>query len=84
MGQDTKGAPIPGLIAISEERGSDGRTSFIFEIEDDQIVPFYTAFGLEPNDVEGFQRIVVEAIEAMIDKGRRETEDDLPPSSQLP
>lgn len=81
MGRDTE---IPGLIAISEEQGSDGRTSFIFEIEDDKIDQFYTTFGLAPNDVAGFQRIMVEAIEAMIDKGRRETEDDLPPASQLP
>jgi len=81
MGRDTE---IPGLIAISEMQGDDGRTSFIFEIEDDKVDLFYQAFGLQPGDDESFRRVLVEAIEAMIDKGRREKEHDLPPASQLP
>ena len=70
MGRDTEGAEIPGLIAISEVEGDDGRTSFIFEIEDDKVDLFYQAFGLQPGDAEGFRRVLVEAIEMMVARGR--------------
>jgi len=67
MGQDTE---IPGLIAISEMQGDDGRTSFIFEIEDDKVDLFYQAFGLQPGDDAGFRRVLVESIEMMVARGR--------------
>lgn len=68
MGRDTKGAEIPGLIAISEVANDDGTTSFVFEIEDDKVDEFYAAFGLMPGDTEGFRRVLVESIEMMVDR----------------
>jgi len=65
MGQDTK---IPGLIAISEIKDPDGQTRFVFEIEDDKVDGFYTAFGLEPGDEEGFRRVLIESIEMMLSR----------------
>ena len=65
MGQETE---IPGLVAITEERGESGGSTFIFEIEDDKVDGFFAAFGLQPGDQAGFQRVVIEAIEMMIER----------------
>jgi hypothetical protein len=62
---------IPGLIAISETHNPGGGSTFTFEIEDDKVDQFFQAFGLQPGDQEGFQRVVIEAIEAMIARGAR-------------
>jgi hypothetical protein len=67
MGQDTE---IPGLIAISEIKDPDGQTRFIFEIEDDKVDQFYTAFGLQPGDEAGFRRVLLESIEMMLARKR--------------
>jgi hypothetical protein len=66
MERDTE---IPGLVAITDEQGEDGRVRFIFEIEDDKVPQFFEAFGLMPGDIEGFRRVLVEAIELMINRG---------------
>lgn len=64
MGQETG---IPGLIAITEERQEGGGSTLIFEIEDDKVDGFFAAFGLQPGDQAGLQRVVIEAIERMIE-----------------
>ena len=64
MGLETE---IPGLIAISETHNPGGGSTFTFEIEDDKVDGFFAAFGLQPGDQAGFQRVVIEAIERMIE-----------------
>jgi hypothetical protein len=59
---------IPGLIGITEETVEGGGARFIFEIEDDKEEQFFSAFGLAPGDSEGFQRVVIEALEAMLER----------------
>ena len=59
---------IPGLIGITEETGDDGKTRFIFEIEDGREAEFYAAFGLQLGDVEGFQRVLIESIEMLLSR----------------
>lgn len=66
MKRDTE---IPGLVAITDEQGEDGQVRFIFEIEDDKVPQFFEAFSLMPGDIEGFRRVLVEAIELMINRG---------------
>jgi hypothetical protein len=55
---------IPGLVRITE--ADDGR-KFIFDIEDDKVEVFYAHFGLRPGDTDGFQKIVEESINRLID-----------------
>lgn len=57
---------VPGLVRITEETIEGGGARFIFEIEDDKEEQFFTAFGLVPGDNEGFQRVVIEALEMML------------------
>jgi len=57
---------IPGLLSISEDPQEGGGSRFVFEIEDDKVEQFFAAFGLQPGDQEGFQRVVIEAIEMML------------------
>ena len=59
---------IPGLIAITEERQPDGSAKIIFEVERDKEAEFFAAFELMDGDVEGLQRVVIESIQAMIDR----------------
>ena len=67
MGLETE---IPGLIAISETHNPGGGSTFTFEIEDDKVDQFFQAFGLQPGDQAGFQRVVIEAIEMMIERNQ--------------
>lgn len=60
---------IPGLKGITEEPGPDGKTRFVFEIDDNRSDEFFRQFGLEPGDEEGFERIVVEAINDFVKGG---------------
>ena len=64
----TRAAEIPGLISITEETIEGGGARFIFEIEDDKEEQFFSAFGLTPGDNEGFQRVVIEALETMLER----------------
>lgn len=64
----TRAAEIPGLIGITEETIEGGGARFIFEIEDDKEEQFFSAFGLTAGDSEGFQRVVIEALEAMLER----------------
>lgn len=59
---------IPGLVSITEEPGESGGARFVFEIEDDKVEQFFAAFGLQPGDNEGFQRIVIESIQLLLDR----------------
>lgn len=55
---------IPGLNSIKDEIGPDGITRIIFDVDDDRIEEFFTAFGLVSGDIEGFQHVVTSALEA--------------------
>lgn len=55
-------ARIPGLQEITEETDADGTTRIVFHIDDDRVDDFFGAFGLQPNDHDGFQRAVTEAL----------------------
>ena len=59
---------IPGLIAITEERQDDGSAKIIFEVERDKEAEFFAAFELMDGDVEGLQRVMIEAIQMMLDR----------------
>lgn len=59
---------IPGLLSITEEPQEGGGSRFVFEIDDDKVDQFYAAFGLQPGDQEGLQRVVIEAIQEMLDR----------------
>jgi len=59
---------IPGLVSITEETIEGGGARFIFEIEDDKVEQFFSTFNLAAGDSEGFQRVVLEAIETMLKK----------------
>lgn len=61
---------IPGLIGVTEETGDDGKTRFIFEIEDGKEAEFYAAFGLQLGDAEGFQRVLIDSIETLLARMR--------------
>ena len=62
---------IPGLKQISEEKAEDGKTRIIFDIDDDRSDEFFRQFGLEPGDEEGFERMVIEAINNFVKGGGR-------------
>ena len=59
---------IPGLNDITEEKNEDGSSTFHFDVEDDKVDEFFSAFGLETNDTAGFQSVVTNALAAMLDK----------------
>ncbi len=63
---------IPGLRQIIEEQAADGRTRFVFDIDDDRSDEFFAQFGLQPGDEAGFEAIVVEAINNFIKGGQDE------------
>lgn len=62
---------IPGLIKITEEELPGGCARFHFDVEDNKVDEFFSTFGLEPNDIEGFQSVVTESIKFMLDKHER-------------
>lgn len=62
-------AKIPGLKQILEEQGPDGKTRFVFEIDDDRSDEFFRQFGLEPGDEAGFEAMVIESINNFIKGG---------------
>jgi hypothetical protein len=61
---------IPGLKQILEEKGPDGKTRFIFDIDDDRSDEFFAQFGLQPGDEAGFETLVIEAINNFVKGGR--------------
>lgn len=60
---------IPGLKGIHEETAEDGKTRFVFDIDDDRSDEFFAQFGLQPGDEAGFERLVIEAINSFIREG---------------
>ena len=64
---------IPGLTDITEEENEDGSSTFHFDIEDDKVDEFFSTFGLKTNDTAGFQRVVTNALAAMLDKYERKS-----------
>lgn len=58
---------IPGLTDITEEKNEDGSSTFHFDIEDDKVDEFFSTFGLKTNDTAGFQRVVNESLERLLD-----------------
>ena len=77
MGQESK--EIPGLISISEQPGTNGGMTLIFEVEDDKVDQFFAAFGLQPGDQEGFQRAVIESLEMMMTRMQDRYDEELLP-----
>ena len=57
---------IPGLISINEVQGQGGSTQLVFEIEDGMEEQFFSAFGLQKGDVDGFQQVVIESLERLL------------------
>jgi len=62
---------IPGLKRIIEERAEDGKTRFVFDIDDDRSDEFFAQFGLQPGDEAGFEALVIEAINNFIKEGKQ-------------
>ena len=62
---------IPGLKQIIEERAEDGKTRFVFDIDDDRSDEFFAQFGLQPGDEAGFEALVIEAINNFIMEGKQ-------------
>jgi len=65
---------IPGLKQIIEETAPDGKTRLVFDIDEDRSDDFFRQFGLEPGDEAGFERLVIESINAFL-KEAKETGD---------
>jgi hypothetical protein len=57
---------IPGLVSISEVQGEGGSMQLVFEIKDGAEEQFFSAFGLQSGDVDGFQRVVIESLERLL------------------
>jgi hypothetical protein len=83
-GQATDSQVIPGLIGITEESDSDGKTRFIFEIEDGKEDQFYAAFGLQTGDTAGFQRVLIDSIEMLIDRAAQDRHSNVSTPSPVP
>lgn len=62
---------IPGLKRIYEEIGENGKTRFVFDIDDDRSDEFFAKFGLKPGDEAGFEALVIEAINSFVKGGAR-------------
>lgn len=62
---------IPGLISITEEAIEGGGLRLHFEIEEGREEQFFAAFGLTAGDSAGFQRVVIEAIERLLEMSGR-------------
>ncbi len=60
---------IPGLKQIIEEKTPDGKTRFVFDIDDDRSDEFFARFGLKPGDEVGFEALVIEAINNFVKGG---------------
>jgi hypothetical protein len=58
---------IPGLLGIEDQACDDGSCRLTFQIEDDRVADFYTAFGLEPGDISGLQVVVHTALERYLE-----------------
>jgi len=54
---------IPGLQSIWDERGPDGLTRIILEIDDDKVDQFFDVLGLQSGDTEGLQDIIIKSLE---------------------
>ena len=63
---------IPGLKQIIEEKDPDGKTRFVFDIDDDRSDEFFAQFGLQPGDEAGFEALVLEAINNFVKGGGSE------------
>jgi hypothetical protein len=63
---------IPGLKQIIEEKDPDGKTRFVFDIDDDRSDEFFAQFGLQPGDEAGFEALVIEAINNFVKGGSDE------------
>lgn len=69
----TRTTEIPGLIGVFEEPLSDGGSRLIFEVEDGKEGQFLSAFGLKPDDSDGFGRVMLEALERVLETmGRKD------------
>jgi len=62
---------IPGLKQIIEETTPDGKTRFVFDIDDDRSDEFFAKFGLKPGDEAGFEALVIETINNFVKGGSR-------------
>ena len=60
---------IPGLKQIIEETTPDGKTRFVFDIDEDRSDEFFAKFGLQPGDEAGFEALVIEAINNFVKAG---------------
>ena len=67
---------IPGLVSITEVSDGKGGSRLVFEIDDDRSVEFFKKFGLQPGDEEGFNNLVVAAINSYIAEKAKEVDDD--------
>ena len=54
---------IPGLQSIWDEKGPDGLTRIILEIDDDKVDQFFDALGLQSGDTERLQDIIIKSLE---------------------
>jgi len=54
---------IPGLKSIWDEQGPDGLTRIVLEIDDDKTEQFFEALGLQSEDTEGLQDIIIKSLE---------------------
>lgn len=67
---------IPGLVSITEVPDDKGGSRLVFEIDDDRSDEFFERLGLQPGDEEGFNTIVVAAINAYIAEKAKEVDND--------
>ncbi len=58
---------ILGLLGIEDHSRGDGTCLLTFQIEDDRVADFYTAFGLESGDISGLQVVVHTALERYLE-----------------
>ena len=58
---------IPGLVSIEDQTQPDGSCLLTFQITDDRVADFYSAFGLESGDTAGFQSVVHTALDRYLE-----------------
>ena len=59
---------IPGLQSIWDEKGPDGLTRIILEIDDDKVDQFFDALGLQSGDTGGLQDMIIKSLEWALKK----------------